>query len=553
MAESIDRLQAFYGRAGMRHRTLRYFSELSLFAGAFTARPVSSAEQGGATGASPLALTWGEPLAARLRSEVRHASDDELAQITGTTIHLDVDHRRGRIASGSALPSVLCESVGQGRRAWSTHAVAAAFLANGTATLHRDALPEYLATEFVGGGETLVREASALDPATVIEIEPHGCRRRTFASPRLRWARMPARQARATAQATLGTTLAERAQSGEIWLGLTEGLDSLAVAIALKRRGVAFRAFTWGEPDWPDAVGARRVATRLGIDHVLLRPQTPSSSDLYRSFMTQVRGSDGAIRLNPLATLAFPEPIDEVVTGGGGEIGRAFYYRQTARNFTRPTSHQLQRVLSLERAITGARPEAMHRVQRSVTAWIDASYEAGATGWRCLDVVYGEQRVRKWGRAMIPMLPAPTVAAFATADMARALMSMPLEDRLTSAAQRKLIQSEFGDEYVQLRGLQRRGVPPPVRRFSAAVRSRRAARWSPREWELAGIWQQLPDVREWLADQVLGSSAIVASMGEAWARTTRDGLLRGMASDTEMALRAAGPATLDSALDELVS
>jgi hypothetical protein len=545
MEAAIRRLRGFYEGAGMPHVTLRWFPGLSLAAGAFSARPVREP-----AGQAPWALTWGEPVPSPLRGVVHEAPDDALALITGTTIHLEVGDRRGRIVSGSALPSVLFESEAPGRRAWATHAVAATYLARGAATLNRAAVPEQLAADFVGGADTLVSGAAALAPAAVVELEPDGCRRRTFASARERWAQLPAGDARAAARDALETTLAGRAHPGEPWLGLTGGLDSLAVAVALTRQGLPFRAFTWGEPDWPDTVGASRAAARLGVEHVVLRPEPPRGAELRRAFTVQVRGSDGAATLNPLTTLAHPEPLDTIITGGGGEIGRAFYYRQTARNHRRPSARQLRRVLRLERAITGARPEAVDRIRSSVAAWIDAAEATGATGWRCLDVVYGEQRVRRWGRAMIPALAAPTLAAFASADTARALMSMPLEDRLTSAAQRTVIQDALGDQHLPHGDLQRRGAPAAVRRLAAAIRSRRGAPTSA-AWAFHGVWDDLPDVRDWLADGVLRSMAIVDSMGEDWARATRRGFLDGRERETVMALRAAGPATLDADLAAL--
>jgi len=157
-----------------------------------------------------------------------------------------------------------------------------------------------------------------------------------------------------------------------------------------------------------------------------------------------------------------------------------------------------------------------------------------------LDVVYAEQRVRRWLRGMVPHLPAPMVGAFTAPEVQRGLVSLPDADRAADGFHRRFI----ADRRPEL-------LPQPPAGGTAGRRplSRVAGRL--RRTRLDGEWTTRPEYRDWIADGVLGSDLAARGMGERWCRRTRSRFYAGDAVAVERALWLGGPVALAEALRDL--
>jgi hypothetical protein len=258
----------------------------------------------------------------------------------------------------------------------------------------------------------------------------------------------------------------------------------------------------------------------------------------------QLRWNEGAVPVG-FARLAWPAGMHAFVTGAGGEVGRAFYYRDLAPRAEEAGPERLARALLalLTPRLAGARRDAIDALAGSVRGWIASAANAGASGWRTLDVVYGEQRVRRWLRGMLPRLDAPMIPAFATPEVARALASLPLPDRLADGFHRGFLASRApelvpaAEARVRRHRLPRIPIPGRVRRRPASFLGRR--------------WDEHPGFRDWVADGVLGSPLLVDPLGERWTRRTRSRFLAGDGEAELLALAAGGPVRLAELLEEL--
>jgi len=236
-----------------------------------------------------------------------------------------------------------------------------------------------------------------------------------------------------------------------------------------------------------------------------------------------------------------------VVGGMAGEVGRAFYYQRATAGPEPAGRKALVDHLHPEDRLPGARRETQRLTRRRVERWVEAAASSGHRGWRVLDVVYAEQRVARWGRTQVPCIDADFVAGFAGAHVLRGLTSLPLADRTSDGFHRRFVAERLPEL-----PLSPPPPPPPApsRARALAGRARRRLRPPPPATDafFLDAWQRLPSTRDWLLDEVLAAPLITTVMGEAWARATRDGLLRGERRATEQARLAAGPVALAAAL-----
>jgi len=109
-------------------------------------------------------LVFGEPLPADLGRSDRliDASKAKLRAIDGATAALALDGDRACIVAGAGGPGMLYHAMSGPIEAWSTHAVAAGWLASGEVAVDPSALPVQIAADFVGGARTLLRDVRAL-------------------------------------------------------------------------------------------------------------------------------------------------------------------------------------------------------------------------------------------------------------------------------------------------------------------------------------------------------------------------------------------------------
>ncbi|HEX8066680.1 MAG TPA: hypothetical protein VF520_09165 [Thermoleophilaceae bacterium] len=536
----IERLAAFHGGTA----SWRFVGRL---AAAGAVRPDGAEE----TLDAPLA--FGEPLPPALAGveALLDASAGELRALEGTVAALAVGGERACIAAGACAPGTLYAATSGPIDAWSTHAVAASWLALGRARVDSAALPEQLAAEFVGGERCLVEGVRALPQAVRIAVTDDGAELLDFWPLGERWRAVDEDAAAAHVEEHLLRTLERRAgAAGEPYASLTAGLDSRVVAVALRELGLRPCTFAWGQPGDGDVRGGADVAAALGLDHTAVEYEWLGDDEALDAARREARWSEGAVHVG-FARLAWPEGMPAFVTGAGGELGRAFYYRDRAPDGEDASGEELAGALArlLEPRIAGARREARDALAGSARSWVDAALAAGHSGWRALDVVYGEQRLRRWLRGMLPRLSAPMVPAFATPEVARGLVSLPLADRLSDGFHRGFLESRAPDLAPPAEP-SRAGRPGGLRRAAGRLpglgRMRRAEPSA-----LAGRWDERARFREWVVDGVLASPLVVEPLGERWARRTRDRFLAGDAQAEAHALAAAAPVALAEELRRL--
>jgi hypothetical protein len=253
-----DQLVAEVGR---RAEQLRRFYALELVALTQPAPRVVVGVLGGQDELGPSAgtLVWGEPLTDDVR--LIDAGDDELRSICGVSAAIAWRDGQLRIVNNAAGPATLYSADGDGVAAYATHAVAAAAIAGLTPRVDEAAVPEFIALDYVGGERTLVAGVRTVAPGSDVGVDGV----RSYWPARERWAHV-ADPYEHTEQALM-STLRSRVGNARVGLALTGGLDSTVGAAALHELGANTLAFTWGNPDWPDALGAARTAEHLGIEH----------------------------------------------------------------------------------------------------------------------------------------------------------------------------------------------------------------------------------------------------------------------------------------------
>jgi len=332
---------------------------------------------------------------------------------------------------------------------------------------------------------------------------------------------------------------------GGEFLGLTGGYDSRVVALACREIGKPLPCFTWGDEKTPD--DPAEIAGVLGLDHSRLQYHLHDGVDGIEYVLREVRWNEGLAPALTIGAPTWPPGITRMVTGAGGETGRAFYYGLTARNYSTPRPRDLARVLRFEERLGGARHEAIEAVRSRTRQWIDSAWEQ-MPGWRALDVVYAEQRVRRWGRSFLPH-QAAAVAAFYTPEVSRGLASLPLADRITSGFHRRFLAERVPELTPPSALAQRRGIPPVARRFLGMTRSHLTIGRARRK--RAPIdWTGLSVVQEWYLD-ALGHPHFAEALGSRWVEQTRAGFVGGNSAAATHAMRAAAYAAFHSQVKTL--
>lgn len=545
-------LARFYRPLGYDRVSLRWVPALRLLLGTVdrAAEPLEA----------DAVLSWGGPAPRRLLepAALLSAGDRDLRSLDAVTVLAAASDDEGCLVSGAGGITSLYAARGREASAWSTHGVAAAWLALGRARVDVDTLPEFIALEYVGGARTLIEGVRAVPVATRVRLTPREEREQSYWPKRERWAPVSETAAQAHAEQALLDGLARRLDGvAAPIVGLTGGLDSRVVAVALWELGVPFEALTWGPDDSPDLGTAREIAARLGVDHRWRPIDPPGASGTFERLDRLARWSDGACPLD-LRGDVWPTEGSAFVSGIGGEVGRAFYYMARAHEEPDPSARRLRGLLGVPLRLHRARPEAIRRVEGRVDGWLAEAESLGHGGWGRLDFMYGEQRLRRWGRLILPRSTPPALPAFATPEVTRALASLPLVDRVSNGFHRRFLSSRLPElappagvlprSPAALRWARREVLPAVRPTLETALRRRPPDRG---RWPDTPLWRGREEVRDWLAREVLHSEIVLEALGEGWATSTRHGLLADEWRATTKALLAAAPVALARALTEL--
>ena len=505
-------------------------------------------------------VSWGRRASFTSADDLISAPDSRLAALPTPSCVAALGDARGRLATSSGPLQCLYESSGAGLRVWSTHALAAALVAQGDVALDPLAVAELVACEFVGGAETLFRGVRALAPGTVVDVEAGRVRVRECLSDAERWAPLDRDEAAAAAEELLVADLAAAmSDAAAPALGLTAGLDSRTVAVALAEIGVDVRAATFNPGDrGADVEGARELAAALGLRHEVApmawwRPE----DDGHERVRAAAAWHDGE-REAGYGAVVWPSGTDRWIAGVGAETGRAFYWRWLAPRSGAASPRTLTRTLqrAFEPRLVDADASTVRALRRRWRGWVEEALATGHAGWDTLDVVYAEQRVRRWGRAQVPLGRAEFVPAYASRELARALASLPLHDRLHDGWQRRFLRARRPDLEPPAPELRRpsRGA---LRRDQLLLAARRARRRTPGStsarptpdviWHELDFWRERREYIDWLVDAVLDAPVLREALGDRWVTEQRRRFLEGDPIAAQLTRLAAGPvAVLES-------
>lgn len=408
-----------------------------------------------------------------------------------------------------AGPLVGYEATGAGgERVWSTHAVVAALLAGLPLELEPAAVPQLVAFGYIADDRTQLKGVRPTWPVRD-------------------WS--PVEDAATVAEAALLRALDERVPEGA-QLGLTAGADSRVIALALAELGKRVATFTWGAPGSPDVDTAAHVAEALGLEHrALFEEGWHAPEEAIGIAREEARWHEGLSDFPLHGRPPWPEGITAYVTGGGGETGRAFYYRLMAASRPNPSLVQVARAWRPEDRLGDASAEAREIVVTAKREALEAAAATGHEGWAVLDVVYAQRRFVRWGRSMLPRTEFPLIGGFADAEAQRALASLPLEDKLTDGFHRRFVAKRRPELALPEPARQRAGVPPVVRRAAQRLRRRTP---EPQRHELPSV------IAEWIADDVLQRPELTGTMGRTWKPSTEAKLQLAQLAALEDALKA---------------
>ena len=525
-------------------------------------------------------LWWGSPPPPALArtAGLLDARERDLLALPGPCALIAADDTRLRVSSSPRGYCSLYAAGSPDALAWSSHAVAAGVLAHGRVRVDPASIADLVAAEFVGDDRTALHGVRAVPPGFDAVVGEDGAAGGSRAA-RERWRPVDAAEAAGVAERELLAEL-ERAVAGApaAVLGLTGGLDSRVVAVALAELGISFSAFTMAAEDPGDVDGAARVAEALGVAHAARPLAWWDDSDGLARVSAAARFADGMQRVG-YADAQYPSAMSHWVAGVGAETGRAFYWRDAVARGSAPSPRALARALGarLEPAVAGAEREVLRRLRGDWRRWVQEAVALGYPGWAALDVVYGEQRVRRWGRGWVPRRDARPVAAFASPRLLAALASLPPQDKLTDGFGRRFVAarrpelappapSAGSGRASPVRAVAGRAARAAVVRAMAgraaraavvrAVAGRAGARRRPaldRPWFELPPWDARPAYFEWLRDEVVASPLVAEALGDGFAAGLRERFARGDPAAARTATWAAGPVALDAALRDLNS
>jgi Asparagine synthase len=486
---------------------------------------------------------WGEPPPPSLSSErsVVNARDAELRHLDGGQAVFAVSGERARIVQGAGAPMVVATARRAGVTAWATHAVCASLLASGGAEIDVASVRDLLVLNAPTGERTLLEGVKLLRAATAVDIDVReGTVTRTwsFWPVAERWAAPDA-----SPEELLLASVAGRVEHApEPWIALTGGRDSSALVSTAVRGGLRLPTFTWGGTGWPDVDAARRSAAVLGLHHEAYPYVELPDGDAVTYCMTLARDTDGIAPTGSWARQEVPHAMTSMITGAGGEVGRAYFYTATAKTRRHPRPRHLAADLC------GNGPVDVRSRVRDVVE--RAAEETGIRGWELLDVFYVDHRMGRWARGRLAPMSASVFAPYVTPPVAASLVALPRELRLATGWHRRATDPRIT---MPVARLQRRGVPPWVRRAASAYRRRRRSE-EPGRWPWADIiFEARPTLRAWMHDELLGAESIRAAIGEKQVTELRNGFQRGERIAVERAMALGGAAALELALAGLAA
>jgi len=253
------------------------------------------------------------------------------------------------------------------------------------------------------------------------------------------------------------TTIRAATTDQPAYMGLTAGRDSRMVLAASRERRdrVAWVTIDYPDPDKRyDVHLATKMARRFGLRHEVIPLSRPGLPERHR-YLHNIgyAGSHGKARDFDGACLAYLRRDHAWLTGFGGEVGRAFYWRDADQPDTQLTTEDLLARMNL------SRPE----FRDTVEAWRIGTGAANDP-FKLLDMLYLEQRVGCWaavhGYGTAPF--AMQLTPFNHRDIYDAILRLPPEIRGRQRVAELVIRHAWPEllelPYQQLTGTRRLAV-----------------------------------------------------------------------------------------------
>ncbi|MEY2472667.1 MAG: hypothetical protein QOK28_1996 [Actinomycetota bacterium] len=322
-----------------------------------------------------------------------------------------------RLVTTPEMVHTLKRANGPHGEAFASSGFLAALLAGSGLAVRGEVVGEFLVAGFVLGRDELLDGVDALDEAVVVDVSSGGASAKSYWSVEERLAGAAPAGAVDLWELT-AHNMGRVFRASSTRLGLTAGRDSNLIAAAA--RNAAPRCFTFGPADAPDVRGAAAVARAGGLEYTRVF-RTPK-----RASMRLVRGyspwTEGACTAQDLVGAAWePQlPATTFVTGHGGEIGRAFYWKtRTDRD-----------VAGFAAGFGDVLPDEWRASTRARVAEEVGRYTQLGSAATALDAFYTRNRVRKWTcRGLRRDEFIGTVHGFGDPASVRLLINVPEQQR----------------------------------------------------------------------------------------------------------------------------
>ena len=241
-------------------------------------------------------------------------------------------------------------------------------------------------------------------------------------------------------------------------LGFTAGRDSRMILAASRPVAQNLALFTFdypyiqGDQDGTNAdrLAARTIARRLGLHHRVLPISEPDPT-VHAEYLqrTGYAGNSGKARDFLQACRTYLDPRQPLITGFGGEVGRAFYWKKLNHSPGAGTAEIILRKLNLT---------ANEASAQAMQSWLESfEYEDLES---LLDMLYLEQRLGCWaGPHSYGFANVFNMSAFTHRRIFDAMFRLPVEYRRSQ---------RLAEDIVRLGWPELRGIPfgIPLDRYS---------------------------------------------------------------------------------------
>ena len=451
-----------------------------------------------------VSFVWGLPVAAdgpAGDADIDAALDDAAATarpLNGTWVLGRVHGDAVRLVTSASLVRTLRRVEGRDGVAFATRGLAAHVMTGKVARVDVDRIAELVVFDYTFGDADLLAGVDVLPDASVVELTSNGVATRSWWPLAERLAPGPATTPDSLRK-TVAAAVTGLARVPGVALGLTAGRDSTLLASVLRDAGETMPTFTFGEPWFADARGARAVSRVLGWPHDTVaaareRPSWEVVTDLSR-------WTEGLQTASDLTRATWPWSARDVawLGGSGGEIGRAYYWsaHATGAEWLAALRTDLRRRLA---------PSAADALLDHLDTAIGAAHAVGRPHTDTFDVLYALQRMGKWLGHLLPTTPIRhLLPGYLAAPVVTALLDIPRDERRTGT----VFDAALDAGGTNLHRIAVRAATPPVLR--RVVDGRRFRRRD------AANTRDLLD----LVDAVPRDTPVRVALGDEWWHRTR--------------------------------